>query len=240
MEQSGGYRARFQKPTTLAIEIARHLRDAIIRGEIQPGQRLNESTLMRDLASSRSPVREAFRILEAEGLVTLRPHRGAYVRSLSERDLLEIFEVRVMFETHALRAPDRPLDGHRLATMDEALARARDALAAPDYETWHLESLRFHETLVGLAGNEQLIHLYRELQISLRRYQIFLIHLPERPRKSQHDHEQILAALRQGDRAQALDRLVTHIATLQQELLTALRESDGPGVHRDAAPPARP
>ena len=96
-------RLGFQKPTTLATEIARHLREAIIRGDLAPGERVNESRLTRELASSRSPVREAIRILAAEGLLTIEPHRGARVRPLSEDDLEEIFDVRLMIESHGLR-----------------------------------------------------------------------------------------------------------------------------------------
>jgi DNA-binding GntR family transcriptional regulator len=224
MQQHGGDGTRFQKPTTLAVEIARHLRDAIIRGKIRPGEHLNEAVITRDLASSRSPVREALRILEAEGLVTVQPHRGACVRPLSERELLDIFEVRVMFESQGLRSP-RESDPRLLAEMEEAVDRAGTALAATDWETWHVESLRFHQGVVRLAGNAHLHGLYQELQNSLRRYQISLITLPDRPARSQHDHEAILDAIKREDRALALDLLVTHIRTLEEELLGAMRQA---------------
>src|SRR5205823_11984678 len=87
----------FEK-TTLATEIARHLREAIIRGELAPGERVNELKLTRKLALSRSPVREAIRILAAEGLLTIEPHGGAHVRPVSDEDLEEIFDVRLMVE----------------------------------------------------------------------------------------------------------------------------------------------
>src|SRR4029079_3612254 len=76
----------FEKPTTLAIEIARHLREQILSGALPAGERVNETRITRELALSRSPVREALRILESEGLVTLEPHRGARVRGMSEQD----------------------------------------------------------------------------------------------------------------------------------------------------------
>src|SRR5947208_15681604 len=85
----------FEK-TTLATEIARHLREAIIKGELAPGERVNESKLTRDLGLSRSPVREAIRVLESEGLLTLEPHRGAHVRPVGDDDLQEIFDLRLM------------------------------------------------------------------------------------------------------------------------------------------------
>jgi DNA-binding GntR family transcriptional regulator len=224
MPQHAGDGPRFQKPTTLAMEIARHLRDAIIRGKIRPGQHLNEVAITRDLASSRSPVREALRVLEAEGLVTVQPHRGAYVRPLSERELADIFDVRILFESHGLGSP-RDSDPALLAELEEAVVRAGTALTADDWETWHVQSLRFHEGVVRLAGNAHLHDLYRALQISLRRYQISLITLPDRPGKSQHDHEAILDAIKREDRALALDLLVTHIRTLEEELLAAMRQA---------------
>jgi DNA-binding GntR family transcriptional regulator len=211
----------FQKPTTLAIEIARHLREAIIRGELAPGERLNESRITRDLELSRSPVREAFRILEAEGLVTLAPHRGAYVRTLSEHDLREIFDVRLMFETHALRHGSPTSEG--LVRLRQAMTEARAALAAARFEQWHQASLRFHDGLVALALNSHLQRLYDDLKISLRRYQISLIGIPEQqPRRSQSAHEAILAALEQGNMERGVDLVAEHITSLKEALLNAI------------------
>jgi DNA-binding GntR family transcriptional regulator len=212
----------FQKPTTLAVEIARHLREAIIRGEFAAGERVNESRLTRELALSRSPVREALRILEAEGLVTLEPHRGAHVRTLSQHDLHEIFEVRLMFETHALRHGAPRLTQDLLVPLREAAAGARTALAGDAMEEWHQASLRFHDGLVALAGNGHLMRLYEELKVSLRRYQISLIGLPEQPQRSQAEHEAILAALEDGDVDRAVEAVAGHITSLKENLLKAM------------------
>jgi DNA-binding GntR family transcriptional regulator len=212
--------SEFQKPTTLAIEIARHLREAIIRGEFAPGERLNESRITRDLELSRSPVREAFRILEAEGLVTLSPRRGAYVRTLSEHDLREIFDVRLMFETHALRHVS--LTSEALVPVRRAMTEARAALDAARFEQWHQASLRFHDGLVALALNSHLQRLYDDLKISLRRYQISLIGIPEQPQRSQSAHEAILVALEQGDMERAVDLVAEHITSLKEALLKAI------------------
>jgi DNA-binding GntR family transcriptional regulator len=223
MIKSGKSQPAFQKPATLATEIARHLRDTIIRGEIRPGERLNESRLTQELASSRSPVREAFRILEAEGLVVVQPHRGAYVRSLSERDLHDIFEVRTLFETHALRQGAERLTPERLVGMADAVAEAKDALGREAFEVWHQASLRFHDGLVGLADNSHLARFYDELKFSLRRFQIFLIQIPAQPARSQGDHEAILDALKRGDTGAGLRLLEAHIDSLEGALLRALQ-----------------
>jgi DNA-binding GntR family transcriptional regulator len=216
----------FQKPTTLAIEVARHLREAIIKRALAPGERLNESKLTRELNLSRSPLREAFRILEAEGLVKLEPHRGASVRTLSEHDLREIFDVRLMFETHALR--HGLLTTETLVPLHEAVTEARSALEAANFEQWHQAGVRFHDGLVRLAPNGHLKRLYEELKISLRRYQVSLIGIPDQPERSQLAHETILSALDHGDLERGVHLVAEHITSLKEALLKAIaREMAG-------------
>jgi DNA-binding GntR family transcriptional regulator len=210
----------FRRPTTLAVEIARHLREAIIRGEIHAGERLNETRLTQQFTLSRSPVREALRILEAEGLVILEPHRGARVRRLSGEDLREIFDLRLMFETHALQ--------HRRNSLTpEALA----PLAGAGVSEWHEASLRFHDGLVALAGNRHLQQLHDGLKLSLQRYQLSLIGFPRQPERWQAAHEAILGALERGDLDRAHALVAGHLTALQDALLTAIAlglEAGGP------------
>src|SRR5712691_666322 len=198
---------RFQKPTTLATEIARHLREAIIKGE---------------LALSRSPVREAIRILESEGLLTLGPHRGAHVRPLGDDDLREIFDVRLMIESHGLRRDPHRITAEVIAPLRVAVDEARAALAANVFEVWHQASLRFHDGLVALAGNRQLTRLHEELKISLRRYQISVIGLSGRPERSHAEHEAILDALEHGKLEQGAALVAAHITNLKEAVLKAM------------------
>jgi DNA-binding GntR family transcriptional regulator len=221
--------ARFEKPTTLAVEIARHLREAIIRGQIRAGERLNESKLTRELALSRSPVREALRILEAEGLVTVEPRRGAHVRTRSGGDLREIFDVRLMFETHALERGGVPLTPETLRPLRDAVDEARAALARNALEPWHLASLRFHDGLVALAGNRHLERLYEDLKISLRWFQISLTGVPGQSQRFQAEHEAILAALEGGEAERGRDLVAEHVTNLKDALLTAIARRAEPG-----------
>ncbi|OLB96936.1 MAG: hypothetical protein AUH30_11360 [Candidatus Rokubacteria bacterium 13_1_40CM_68_15] len=218
----GSMTERFQKPTTLATEIARHLREAIIKGELAPGERVNESKLTRDLGLSRSPVREAIRILESEGLLTLEPHRGAHVRPLGDDDLQEIFDVRLMIESHGLRRDPHRITAEVIAPLRVAVEEARAALAANAFEAWHHASLRFHDGLVALADNRQLTRLHEELKISLRRYQISVIGLPGQPERSHAEHEAILDALEHGKLEQGAGLVAAHITNLKEAVLKAM------------------
>jgi len=210
----------FEK-TTLATEIARHLREAIIRGELAPGERVNELKLTRTLALSRSPVREAIRILAAEGLLTIEPHRGAHVRPVSDEDLEEIFDVRLMVESHGLRREHR-LTPAAIAPLRKAVDEARAALRADAFEPWRRASLRFHDGLVALAANRHLARLHEELKVSLRRYQISIIRLPGQPERSQAEHESILDALEQRRVDQGVALVTTHITNLKEAVLKAM------------------
>ena len=208
----------FEKPTTLAVEIARHLREQIISGALAAGERVNETRVTRELSLSRSPVREALRILESEGLVTLEPHRGARVRGLSEQDLEEIFDVRLMIESHGVLHHLHRLAPDALTPVRRAVEDARAALRAGDIDRWHQASLRFHDGLVRLASNRHLTRLHEELKTSLRRYQISTIGPPGEPERFQVEHEAILDALEAGRVERGAELVALHITNLKKAL----------------------
>ena len=213
-------RASFRKPTTLSVEIARHIRESIIRGELAAGEKINETRITRELSLSRSPVREALRILEAEGLVTLEPHRGAHVRPLSEADLEEIFDVRLMIESHGLRRDVHRVTAEAIAPLCRAVEDARAALAVADLGGWHHASLRFHDGLVALAANRLLTRLHEELKTSLRRYQI--TGSSGEPERFQVEHDAILESLEQGRIERGADLVAAHVTNLKEALLKAI------------------
>jgi DNA-binding GntR family transcriptional regulator len=211
----------FERPTTLAVEIARHLREQIMSGALTAGERVNETKVTQALASSRSPVREALRILESEGLVTLEPHRGARVRGVSEEDLEEIFDVRLMLESHGVLRHLHRLAPEAHAPVRRAVDDARTSLGAGDIDGWHQASLRFHDGLVMLASNRHLIRLHEELKRSLHRYQISVVGTPGEPERFQVEHEAILAALEEGRVERGAELVATHIMNLKKALSAA-------------------
>jgi DNA-binding GntR family transcriptional regulator len=211
-------RAGFEKPTTLAVEIARHLREQIISGALPAGERVNETRITRELSLSRSPVREALRILESEGLVTLEPHRGARVRRVSEQDLEEIFDVRLMLESHGVLHHLHRLAAEALTPVRRAVDDARAALGAGDIERWHQASLRFHDGLVALASNRHLTRLHEELKTSLHRYQIAVVGAPGEPGRFQVEHEAILDALEHGRVERGAELVARHLMNLKKAL----------------------
>ncbi|MBB5976804.1 GntR family transcriptional regulator [Kribbella solani] len=151
-----------------AERVARRLRDEILDGVRRPGERLVERELAAGLEVSRVPVREALKVLVAEGLITLRPRSWAVVRTFTDSDIADLTEVRAAFEplTFRLAAERRTREGlDRLRrTLDGQLAAARtgDAVVA------RRKAADFHEIVTELASNELLIEIERPLRSRMR------------------------------------------------------------------------
>ena len=125
MSQDAQARIRFTDPGLIRERVVDALRDAIIAGRLKPGERVRERELVALLGVSRSPLREAIRILETEGLITSLAYRGARVSDLSAADLRDMLDVRIMLECFAARLAIERLDDASLQAMEEQVNRAR-------------------------------------------------------------------------------------------------------------------
>ncbi|GAG38147.1 unnamed protein product, partial [marine sediment metagenome] len=152
---------------SLMTVVLDNTRKRILTGEFRPGQKINESEIAVNLGISRSPVREAFRILERDGLITTLPRKGSYITDISLKDLEELFEIRKILECYALdcikkRAKKSP---EKIQSMIEEL----DSNLLKKHDPFSVIS-GFHYSLVELSKNSRLIELYKILSVSLRRY----------------------------------------------------------------------
>ena len=203
-----------QRRELLAERIAGSLRAAIIDGRLQPGTRLTETDLAQRLGVSRVPLREAFRVLEAEGIVTIQPHRGVVISALSTTEMLELFEVREMIEAKAAEL----LATHREASVLQSLQamgdQMRSAVEAGDLDAYYRLAAAFHDALVAGSGNRILGRLHAQIRLQLRRYQMVMSGVPDSPTQSILEHDQLLACIRDG-RADDAGRLAReHIRAL--------------------------
>jgi DNA-binding GntR family transcriptional regulator len=190
------------------------LRAAILNGQFGPGARLGHDELARQFGVSRMPVRQALRVLESEGLVTLRPHRGAVVVALRPEEVTQIFEVRAMLEARAaeLAAPN-------LTDADLALLRGFvEAMehAGTDVEHWLELNLRFHTAIYPASGWRHLCALIATQRNVVQPYLRLATTFLSRATTAQEEHRGILAAAeaRDGPRLAALT--VEHLRTTAQ------------------------
>ena len=195
--------------------LVQHLREHIIAGILRPGQRLNEVELSSALGTSRSPLREAFRVLVNEHLVDVRPRKGSFVTDVSIQDCQEIFETREMLECFSISQ----LKLKKIRKLPE-VSRALDATSKltmpktddPGKKFAYLKKIAdFHIKLVEAAGNSKLTAFHRSIFPSLARYQSFYVFIEGLMEKSQYTHEEVLALIGKGRYAEATKVLQNHI-----------------------------
>jgi len=200
-------RIRFADPGLIRDRVVHALREAIIAGRLKPGERIRERELVSLLGVSRSPLREAIRILETEGLITSLAHRGARVSELSAVDLHDMLDVRIMLESFAARLFIERLDEAVLRAMEEQVERSR----APGYRVDLQENfdlgLEFHDLLVGACGNRKVVQLHENLRRDQTRYQHFAFARLGRDVRALDEHAEMVAMLRARDLG-AVERLM--------------------------------
>jgi DNA-binding GntR family transcriptional regulator len=191
----------------LAVE---RLSREILSGRSDPGSRLVEEQLTRQLGISRAPLREALRLLAQQGLVEHIPRRGARVATLSDSDVRELYEVRDVLERHAVSTlPPRPEPAGLRAALDvmRKATETGDRLSIADAHR------RFHVAVVALGGNRQLTALYESVLVRLQLYMAVNLRREAEVAQAEdgvHRHERLMAAVESGDPAEVRAALESH------------------------------
>jgi DNA-binding GntR family transcriptional regulator len=207
-------------PQSLHDEVAVTLRERIFAGELAPGSFLDEVPLCETMKISRTPLREALKVLTAEGLVRHEPRRGCFVNQVTEKDLDEIFPVIALLEGRcAFEAARNASDADLLAleALHDKLGKHARAKRITDYyEVNH----SIHEAIILLAGNRWLAQVIGDLRKILRLARLQQLHAPGRLQQSLSEHMAVFAALKARDSEGADAAMRTHL-TRQR---VALRE----------------
>ncbi|MEV0247777.1 GntR family transcriptional regulator [Nocardia sp. NPDC050712] len=191
-------------------QVCRAVREDIIRGEFAPGQRLTEDTLAERYGVSRVPVREALRLLEAEGFAWSRPYAGTFVAELTEAEAADLLEIRARLEPLcAARAAVRRTP-EQLGRLKELTSLGQDAVREGRLADLTRLNSRFHEVLAEASGSTLLGQLIT--QLSWKIAWVYAVELPRRAEDSWHEHEQICHALEVGDPDRAAAVVAEHIA----------------------------
>jgi DNA-binding GntR family transcriptional regulator len=184
-------------------QVAERLRERIFAHELAPGAWVDEQSIASEFGISRTPLREALKVLAAEGLVQLKPRRGCYVAALSEQDLDEIFPVMALLEGRCAReATDKATDADlkRLETIHADLERHA---ANGDADRFFEANQRFHDALQDLAGNRWLKQLIEETRQFIKLTRRDSLNPAGRLKQSLAEHRAILAAIRKRDADEA-------------------------------------
>jgi DNA-binding GntR family transcriptional regulator len=196
---------------TLAEQVYHYLRTAIIDERLPGGSDLNEVAIAGELAISRGPVREAMGRLRAEGLVEVRPRRGAVVASLSREEFIDAYQVRIALEVLAVRQGVPRRTEEAVAAIDE-LTRKLEAGAESfsDEEYFHL-NVTVHRLICDLSQNETLLGIYDRLLSRMARYRRRTGALTDDRSGAVAEHRQIAEAIKAGDAEGAADLMDEHL-----------------------------
>lgn len=192
----------------LRTRIRDALQEQIGDGRLRPGDRIFEQDVAAEFGVSRVPVREAIRMLQSEGLVEVRPRRrGVFVRSLDRRELAELFDVREALEVLAARLAARHGDPAEVARLGAFAEQARTAWRDDDVDTMSKANAEFHDQLVRLSGNELLGSMLEPLHGRLA----WLFRLNKEPDRVCGEHEDLHAAIADGDAERAAEVASRHV-----------------------------
>jgi len=201
------------------------LRSAILSGRLAPGARIVEADIARQMAISRSPVREAVRKLEREGLVEYKPRRGTVVLGLSRDDVADAYQLRAHLEAYGAGLAAVRATEDQLVALGGLIDRMRGCALAKDLAALVIADVEFHRMLCELSGSPRLVQAWRSLNperwtlvSGLRATELSLEQIAER-------HWPLLAALRarNAERAQVVIR--SHILELAERVMSGLTES---------------
>jgi DNA-binding GntR family transcriptional regulator len=199
-----------------------HLIEAIATNRLSQGTRVQEDVLAAQMGVSKTPVREALRRLEAEGFISVDPHRTPVVRRLEPRDVEELYSVREFLERLAVRSAAAARPAAVLAEMEslQAIAEAGLASGAPiDVSDSVSYNRKFHGLLFQAAGNGRLSRLYQLIDVDIRRLSQQSIQVSGRQRDAVVQHRAILEAMKAGDVAGAEALMAQHVQQARNDVL---------------------
>jgi DNA-binding GntR family transcriptional regulator len=221
---------------SLTSAVADKLRDQIIRGEIPEGTQLRQDAIAAQYHVSRIPVREALRQLDAEGLITIVPNRGAIVPQLSPNDIEELFAIRALLEPEVLKHSIPHLSQADFAEAEALLNRYVDELRREQHvATWGRLNWKFHSTLYSRAERPHFMSIIRNVNHNGERYTRLQLYLTHGMKRANEEHYEILELCRKRKVAAACKLLRQHILYAGQSLKQVLQEGRRPDMMASTA-----
>lgn len=207
---------------TLSGEVTRAIRQAVLSGVYQPGDHLTEAGIARQMGVSHGPVREALRELEAEELLIIEPHRGAFVRAFSAQDVRETYSLRSLLESamvHLAQPRVQPADLDDLQTLIEGM---RAAAAAGDIAVEIELDLEFHRRLCELSGHRRMYEAWLRLASPIRLFLAMAIPTYLPAHDAAESHAPIVQALRAGDAVAATRYMEAAVGDVGERIADAM------------------
>lgn len=216
-----------ERHQTLREKILETIREAILKGNLKPGEKVAEPELAERFGISRTPIREAFRQLESEGYLTVIPRKGAVVAALSERDVQEFYAIKSILEGYAAELAANNLSDKDLARLEAINEKLKKLADDGDVKAFYRVHNEFHETFLKAADNSKLYELIQQLGMKFSRLRMASLSVNGRMAISVAEHDKLLDAFRRHDGKSAEDLVKKTAAIGGKVLLESLAHSQG-------------
>jgi DNA-binding GntR family transcriptional regulator len=203
------------------------LRDAIISGDFKPGQTLVETELAASLGVSRAPLREALQILSGEGLVETIPYHGTRVKRLTRTDIEELYSLRSVLETFAIRRLIAQRQAEHVETLRGCYAHMLAAAEAGDLKQVNQIDREFHDALIELSGHSLLLTSWNVVSMRVRQVMALLNRRNSNLKQIAYNHLPIIEALAAGDEALAVELIQKHVAASGELIAEGWNDDQG-------------
>lgn len=202
------------------------LRKAILKGELKPGERLMEIALAEKLGVSRTPVREAMRKLENEGLVVMAPRRGAQVANITEKDLNDVLEVRIALENLSIENACSRMNEEELLELKKAAQNFDRLMKDGNLVKLAEADVAFHEVIYRASDNKRLVQVLNNLREQIYRYRVEYLKEEETRNLLVSEHEELYEAIRSRDVKRAQEISYRHIENQREAIIRTIREEN--------------
>ena len=205
------------------------LRESILKGEMKPGERLMEIHLANKLGVSRTPIREAIRMLELEGLVTMIPRRGAEVAQISEKGLKDVLEVRQALDALAMELACERITESEIAALKKACEHFVETTRTQDAVEIALADVALHDIIVCASRNDKLIQMVGNLSQQMYRYRLEYIKDISQHGRLIEEHEEIFRCISARDKEAGARAIKMHIYNQEQSILNQIQQKKEKG-----------
>ncbi|MBV8796307.1 MAG: GntR family transcriptional regulator [Hyphomicrobiales bacterium] len=230
--------AAIERPKQLHETVVERLRDMIVEGELASGDRLHDANLAKILQVSRTPIREAIKLLATEGLVDLLPGRGARVREMSSEDILDLFETIAGIERHACELAAERMSERDLDKLQRAHKRMARHHAAGERQPYFRLNHEIHLAIVEASKNVTLQAIHASLMSRARRARYAALASQARWMEAMGEHNQIMAALAKRDPGRAGEIMRRHDLGTARSIVAVLKLRPNEGHAASSGPDA--
>jgi DNA-binding GntR family transcriptional regulator len=202
------------------------LREAILRGELVPGERLMELQLASKLGVSRTPIREAIRMLEQEGLAITIPRKGAIVAGMTEKEMQDVLEIREALEELSVQVACDKITDEEIAQLRKNMKNFQRSLETGDLKKMAQADVEFHDVIYQATDNQKLINMLNNLREQMYRYRVEYLKNPDNHQQLLDEHEAIYQGIVARDKEAVTAMMREHISNQVDVVKNIIRKQE--------------